>query len=578
MALTISIEGKGVIANCDALTNDTGGSGTDDWLELGGGAISDEADAFIYGTTSIGMKYASKSGWTYYQMGTPLDFDTGGTEEGQMIYIWLNIAAPNAFDSLANKGFALRMGNSTTVYREWIIAGEDDANGWAGGWKLFVLDPTKIGSVTDTGTFDVGAVDFVGIWIDTNSSVRADSIFIDQIAVGSGLRITGTWDNTTYPGGAWDEVLAYCTDYTNRAWGMLQERDGILYGFGKFYIGGAVDGDGTARNQVTSFEDAGKVLQFGTSQYYISSAWASTMPTDACGIILEDTASYATDFIDGVIVGSDNGRSGSVYIGNDDQDVIMDLFGGNNVASDTLCYGTTFKEITGAFNSGNDADHKFLGCAFLKCGQFDPVGAPVIRNCTFAEVAPISGSHSAALLWNANIDIQNCSFIANNDPDGTYVGHGIEHSVAATTTYTDLIFSGNEKDVWFSASTGNLSASKSGTSNPATYTNDSTGTVTFPGSVPITITVVDQSNTAITTANVRIEETDGTLVSQGNVNGSGIYSSSFAGTTPLTISLVVRSSSSGETRYFPARTGGTIASSTGLVTTVTLIEDSVAGS
>ena len=28
MALTITIEGKGVIANCDSLTNDTGGTGT----------------------------------------------------------------------------------------------------------------------------------------------------------------------------------------------------------------------------------------------------------------------------------------------------------------------------------------------------------------------------------------------------------------------------------------------------------------------------------------------------------------------------------------------------------------------
>ena len=138
MALTIAIEGTGVIANCDNLTDTAGGS----WLELGGGSITDASDAFLYGTTSIGMQYASKSGWTYINLTTTLDFDTAGTEEGQFIYIWLNIAAPNAFDTLANKGFALRMGTTTTDYREWIIAGEDDANGWFGGWKLFVLYPT----------------------------------------------------------------------------------------------------------------------------------------------------------------------------------------------------------------------------------------------------------------------------------------------------------------------------------------------------------------------------------------------------------------------------------------------------
>lgn len=517
MALTISIEGKGVIANCDSLTNDTGGSGTDDWAELGGGLISDEADAFIYGTTSIGMKYASKSGWTYLQMGTPLDFDTGGTEEGQMIYIWLNIAAPNAFDTLANKGFALRMGNSTTVYREWIIAGEDDANGWAGGWKLFVLDPTKTGSVTDTGTFDVGAIDFVGIWIDTNSSVRADSIFIDQIAVGSGLRITGTWDNTTYPDGAWDEVLAYCTNYTNRAWGMLQERDGILYGFGKFYIGGAVDGDGTARNQLTEFKDSGKVFQFGTSQYYISSAWASTMAADACGIIVEDTSNYTTDFIDGVIVGTDNGRSGSTYIGNDDQNILMDLYGSNNAASETLCYGTTFKKIKGTFNSGNDSGHKFLGCNFLKCSQFDPVGAPLIRNCIFAETADTD----AGLLWNENINIQDCSFIAN------ILGAAIEHSSAAGTpyTHTNLTFSGNTDDVLNSS--GSAIVVQNAGSNGASSEGSA---VTFSVSSTIYIKVQDQSKSIIISAFVYINDNDsGSAELNTTTDGSGEVNDSYSG-------------------------------------------------
>ena len=48
MALTIAIEGKGVIANCDALTNDTGGTGTGDWSELGGGSISLTTYVFLY--------------------------------------------------------------------------------------------------------------------------------------------------------------------------------------------------------------------------------------------------------------------------------------------------------------------------------------------------------------------------------------------------------------------------------------------------------------------------------------------------------------------------------------------------
>jgi len=558
MALTIAIEGKGVIANCDSLSNDTGGTGTDDWGELGGGSITDESDAFIYGTTSIGMKYASKSGWTYFSMGTPLDFDTAGSEEGEFIYIWLNIAAPNAFDTLANKGFAVRIGNSTTVYREFIIAGEDDANGWSGGWKLFVVDPTKPGSVSDNGSFDVGAVDYIAIWIDTNASVRAESIFIDQIAIGSGLRITGTWDDSTYPGGAWDEVLAYCTDYTNRAWGMLQERDGILYGFGKFYIGA------TSQSAVTDFQDSGKVFQFGTSQYYISSAWASTMPTDACGIIVEDASGYATTFEDGIIVGTENGRSGSTFIGNEDQDIIIDLYGGNNAGSLTLCYGTTFKSIKGSFNSGNDSDHKFLSCSFIDCSQFDPVGGPVLRNCIFAETADVD----SALLWNENINVQSCNFIANT------TGAAIEHPSNAGTpyTHTSLLFSGNTDDVLNSSGSA-IVIGNSG--DPTSNGSSSEGSaVTFQNNVTIAVTnVVIGSVVRMSTIDGNGDESTN-LINEIATGTTVSDSTNYAGLDYTAVVIVVRSSS-GTPKYIPYRATDTISTS-GISHTANQVEDTIA--
>ena len=94
MALTIAIEGKGVIANCDSLTADTGGAGTGTWHELGGGSISLNPDVYLYGSNSIGSQYASKSGWTYFDEKTGLDFTpTTGTETDQFIYIWVNILA-----------------------------------------------------------------------------------------------------------------------------------------------------------------------------------------------------------------------------------------------------------------------------------------------------------------------------------------------------------------------------------------------------------------------------------------------------------------------------------------------------
>jgi len=226
MALTISIEGKGVIANCDSLTNDTGGTGTGDWSEQGGGTMSLTTDVYLYSTSSIAGKYASKSGLQRFDIGAgnELDFTPGtGSEDGQLLYIWINLATFGVLETLANKGLAIRLSSNSTGtsnYIDYIIAGSDGSNGWTGGWKLFVIDPTISASeVSGTQSSIIASVRTLGVWIDTASSVRAESLFIDQIAVGSGLRITGS---STI---GWEDVVSYCTDYANRAWGMMQERE-----------------------------------------------------------------------------------------------------------------------------------------------------------------------------------------------------------------------------------------------------------------------------------------------------------------------------------------------------------------
>lgn len=477
MALTIDIEGYGVLANADSLLNDTGGNGTGDWKELGGGTISLNPDVPLYGSSSIGSKYASKSGWTYYDRGTGMDFTPStGTYDGQFIYMWILIQSKSAFDTLANKGFTIRVGSGTTDYREYKIAGTNDANGWNGKWKCFVIDPTKAGSVADTGTFDISSIQMFGVWIDTVVSVRADSIFLSQIAIGSGLRITGT--STT----GWKDVVDYCTDLTNRAWGMFEEREGIYYCKGKIYIGD------TGQTADTSFTDSGRTIQFETSEYYnISNVWASTVPIDAFGIVIEDNATYKTTFSDGVIVGTDNGRSGSSFIGNINENISLDLYGGNNALSVTTLYGTSLKAIYGTINSGNDSDHKFLGTSFADCSQFNPVGAPVIRNCTFAETADVD----AALLWNENIDIQYSSFIANT------TGAAIEMPSSAGTPYTfsNLSFSGNTFDVLNSSGSA-FTVGKDG-SDPTTSEGSA---VTYTATFVLTLTNIP-ADTQVTIVN-----------------------------------------------------------------------------
>lgn len=543
MALTITIEGKGVIANSDSLTADTAGG---IWSENGGGAISLSTETYLYGTNCVAGAYSNKSGFHYYDIGSGSELDftaTTGAEADQLIYMWVFFPTPGLGETQANGGFKIRIGTDLTNYREYMVSASDNLNGWYGDWKCFVVDPNKPGTVTDTGTFNIASVRYFGCYLDATNTAKGDNLFIDQIAVGKGLRITGT--STT----GWKDIIDYCTDYPNRAWGMAQERDGIYYIYGNIYIGGAVDGDGTANNQATSFSDSGRIIQFADTEYYYSTGWASTMPTTANGIVVEDTASYATTFSDGVIVGTDNGRSGSSIIGNPNQNVSLDLYGGNNAGSVTTLYGTAIKNCTGTISSGNDADHKFLGCSFLISSQFDPVGAPVIRNCTFAETTDVD----SALLWNESIDIQYCNFIANT------LGAGIEHPSAVGTPYSHvgLLFSGNTDDVLNSSGSA-ITIDNTGGANGSSSEGSA---VTFQTAINLNITVQDDATDPIATAQVAIYKiSDRTQLMNEDTNASGLATQSYSGGA-ADIEVRVRKSSTGATRYFPVSTLGTTGTS-----------------
>ena len=552
MALTITIEGKGVIATGDAISDSSGGT----WAELGAGSISLSTETYLVGSTCPAGAYSNKAGWHYYDIGSgnELDFTAStGTEAGQFIYMPIMNPTPGLNETTANDGLRIRIGSSTSDYREFMILSGDDFNGWYGRWKTFVIDPTQSGSWADTGTFDISSVRYFGIYVDAVALAKGDNIFIDQISVGTGLRITGT--STT----GWKDVVDYCTDYPNRAWGMMEERGGIYYCKGKIYIG---DSTQTA---VTSFSDSNRIIQWENTEYWddTGSSWISSLPTDAYGIVVEDAASYTTTFNDGVVVGSDNGRSGTTFIGNSQQNVTIDLYGGNNTSSVSTLYGTKFQGITGGITSGNDGDHKFYGVTFVGCAQFDPVGAPPIRNCIFAETADVD----AALLWNENIDIQDCNFIANS------TGAAIEMPSSAGTpySYVQLYFSGNTYDVLNSSGSA-ITINKAGTpaSDPSTYEGT---TVTFQGSVTITITVKDVYGAVIQNAQTGIYLlSDGTELLNTDTNASGVASTTYSGSTPADVKVWIRKASAGATRYRNYSSVQTVSSS-GLTLSVTMTID-----
>jgi hypothetical protein len=509
MALTITIEGKGVIANADA-SPDTAMAGSL-WNEDGGGTDSFTSSTFLYGSNSFAGLYSNKSGYQYYDIGAAnvLDFTANtGSEKDQFIFIWVMVRILGVIETIANKGLSIRIGTSLTDYREYIIAGSDDTNGWGGEWKCFVIDPNKPGSINDAGTFNVASVRYFGVYINNTVLEAGDCIFIDQISVGKGLRITGT--STT----GWKDVVDYCTDYPNRAWGMFTEKEGIYFVQGKIYIGN------TTQTANVSFKDSGRIIQWAKSEYYYSGGWVTSYPIGACGIEIQDAASYTTEFEDGILVGTDKGRAGSQFTGNSILNVLLDLYGGNNAGSTTKLYGTGFKDLTGTLTWGNDSDHLFYSGIINRCNQFNPIGAPVLRNCTFAE----TNDTDAGLLWNENIDIKDCNFIANT------LGAAIEMPSAAGTPYNydNLQFSGNTYDVYNSSGSA-LTVGKTNTSNPNTSEGSS---VTFTQSISLTMVVKNESAQAIVGAYAYIDDNnESPYILNTTTNGDGVAATGYTGST-----------------------------------------------
>ena len=97
---------------------------------------------------------------------------------------------------------------------------------------------------------------------------------------------------------------------------------------------------------------------------------------------------------------------------------------------------------------------------------------------------------SAALLWNANININNCAFTQNTDADND--PHAVEHPANGSFTYTNLTFSGNDYDIEYSEDGGSSDANITavGTSNPTTFevTGTTTGTVNITNDKSVTLT------------------------------------------------------------------------------------------
>lgn len=424
MALTISINGS-IVAYADGATTDTGGGA---WGELGAGTVGDNPDVYLYGSNSFASKYASKSGRTYYQDDTTRDYTVANNE---LMYVLVNIQSNGAFRAYATGTFSgsfnLIAGSSTGDLYHWNVAAKGASNGWTGGWKAFVIDPNITTGTEVEGTPNLAAVNTYGVWIDTDVSVRADSVFQSMIISATGATVVGS---PTLTGGGFDELAAWCTDYTQRAFPLIEVR-GSTY----FQKGGIVVGDGLTG---TVFSARGNTVECEESSFFNGTAWVSTYPATANYLVT--SASAAIDF------------NNVTYSGYVDNKLYIDLSDSLSLPSSIV--GGSLRTVAQLSLKVSDT----LDGVVLS--DFDQLtwSAGIILGCTF------TGSRGQAL----TITIYNCKF-NNNHTDGYAASalflsnlNGCEFTKPLTTSYAAFLGAGTFSQTWNCTATGYIAGTAGG--------------------------------------------------------------------------------------------------------------------
>ena len=575
---SITWNGTGVIANCDGLSDSVGGT----WAELGGGGISYNTDQYLTGAGSIGHVYASKSGFGYYTTNTTYDFGISGTEEGQFIYIWINISSSSAFDTLANNGFSFVVGTDTSNYRTYKLAGSGigENNGWSTGWKLFVFDPTVAGSIADTGTFNLSTINMIGLWMDTIVSVRADTIFIDQVAIAKGLRVK---DGI----GTMDDIVTYCAKTLGtRAWGVFQYKGRFFYSAGSLTVG-----DNTTATANAELTSGGSIVGYEISEFYHdTNGWSLTHPIDYNKIILEKNASYTTDY-----TATNTGLFGSI-------DATLSI---TNETGSTLNYsGGSFEELSATImNSDQNITNAILtDCSTrsINGGIFDNNTVNTSDTITASASGSFSGNNIYKSIGTISVITADLAYSDNNNftSDGsnhaielTSIGDGTmdwncstnDYDTGATGSPITPTSTGNE-DIYITATSASditISVATGSTIPSVRVAASYTGSINVvAGQVTTTITVRDkQTKAVIQNARVYIYAgsggglTEGTIIINKvltDINGQVSDTRSLSSDQPI----LGRARYASISPYYKTEpVGATISSSNGLALTLYMISD-----
>lgn len=483
--------GGTVVTDLSFFSGETGGSTDCDSVTDWTGYYELDTEMKIQGTGCLTIKASNTTKRAF--------FDISGTVDltGKVIYFWAMFADPlGRLGTKAQGGLGFRVESSTSDYGEWYVAGRDT---WAGGWKAFAKHIDEPFDESG-GALDKTAINRVAIRFTTVAGSKVTpNCYYDAIRYGTYLGIKG---GTSTDPATFDEMIT-AENNTLNMYGVLAREEGVLLSQGKLVFGSTISGESTY------FKDTSKVIVFRDlpfGEFYDLKVQGNT------GTITE------------VYFGSEVGESGISGCAFRSAGASKFWLSASDLNITNLgLYGCSFYDsneikVPNTFSDQHEIEH-----TNFEAGSIVLAGACKFLNSNFIS------ADSIACSIPLSHNISKCQFI--NNPYALYI------TQPGTTTFEDIVFSGNSYDVWFTGSTGEtltINLINTDTSYSKIYT-PSGGTVELLLSAVHKLTGMEE-NTEVTYVRV---DTGDVVFNVEDVGPSGITEYTYDATSPFTVDILI---------------------------------------
>lgn len=485
-----------------------------------GATVTAEPDYFYTNSYCISV-LVKTSEVGFYCTGTSVNFTSP-------VRVWLAKVIQTNYTAIDGLGLQLFLGNDTSNHYRYEIFSATTYPA-AGGFQIVPIDPNVAAYRTQTvGSPNLTTLTFYGLKSDANAQAKAPNLgmdAVDYITSGTGLTLTGT--SSTF-----SDFVTFDENTTTNRYGIVTTREGIIYVVGVLTIGTPISS--------VAFSDSNRTIVFPSGRFN----------TGFCGIDLSLGNASTTVSMNTITM------IGRGTAGTNDTRPDFGVSGTSGSATIDACTFTNFRDIT------LTSAVTVTDSTFNSCGSMTQSSAS-ISGCVFDSPATATGV--GFLSSNNPSNLSSNSFVSS----GT--GHAITITSAGTYTFSANTFSG------YSGTPGSNLTPSSGSNDAAIYNNSSgsvtlnitnagsnpsvrngaSATTTVNSNVSVTITVKDQSGSAIPGAEVAIfqDDTSRTVIQSSTAtNTSGVVSASAASGTGAII-IRVRQSDEITTATFNTGTG-----------------------